>query len=269
MRSLKARLRYFRKFYPYDKCSIGMKIKAITRVVILKLFNKFLYPDISLVNYIKDLKGLKTDKEFLAYYYASKKDFDELWASKPRKTQKQVEDFYCEHDKDVWRQVFLSKYDRHKRNNVLRVFSLISSYSKNPNIKILDYGCGGGGFSHYLYKKGYRNITLADIESSTLQFVQTVFGEKFNYIKIDNPRPLKEGYDIILLISVLAHIVNPFDIIKHVLNHLKSGGLLVLDYEKGIERTHLAVAARQRKKVMDYIYKKCRCIKRDEVFIKL
>jgi 2-polyprenyl-3-methyl-5-hydroxy-6-metoxy-1,4-benzoquinol methylase len=102
-----------------------------------------------------------------------------------------------------------------------RTNSIISCYSKTPNLKILDYGCGCGIYGHYLYKKGYRDITLADIESSTFQFVQKAFGENFKYIKIDNPNPLNEIYDVILLIDCLAHAFNPFEIIKHVFNHLK------------------------------------------------
>jgi len=259
----------FQKFYPYDSPIATAKARTILRIMLLKFFNRILYPNISLVKYMKDLKCLKNDQEFLKHYYTSKKGFKELWLSKPRKTKDQVESFYREHDKDVWRQVYLSKYDRSKKNRILRVTDVIRDYSRNPNIKILDYGCGCGHFSHYLYKKGYRNITLADIESSSLRFAKTVFGRMFKYIKINNPRPLKETYDAILLLDVLGHVFYPFDVAKHVLDHLKKGGILVLNYEREAGLMHLHRAIKQREKVMNYIYKKCRCLKREEVFIKI
>lgn len=261
----------FEKFYPYEQCSLLMKIQTIARAVILKLFvfDNWLYPDISLVGYLKKLKGLKGNKEFLVKYKESQKDFEELWGAKPRTTKTEVESFYNEHDKDVWRQVYLSKYDRTKKNYVLWVYKLVNSLFKDRNVKILDYGCGCGNFGHYFYKKGYKDITLADIKSGTFQFIKDAFGPTFKYIEIDSDAPLKEIYDVILFIDAQAHAFNPFEITKHIIEHLNKGGLLVVNYEGGPFRTHLARAAEQRDKTIAYMYEKCHCLKKEVVFIKL
>ncbi len=268
MNFLKTKINHFKKFYPYDSCPLRLKALAIFRAMLIKLFPRFFYPNISLLEYMKDLYGLESDHDFLVGYHKSSIGFDELWNSKPRDTRETVESFYREQEADVWRQVYLSEYDREKKNYVLRVCNLIHHLFKDKNVKILDYGCGCGVFSHYLYKKGYNNITLADIKSRTLDFARKAFGSKFKYIEINSDTPLKESYDIILIIDVLAHVFNPFDVTRHILDHLNTGGLLIIFFEKGIHHTHLEKSVNEREKTMNYIYGKCECLKKDEVFIK-
>ena len=265
--SIKRRLK---KFYPYEHCSLWLKIKVISVATIIKTFNRLVFPGVSLLNYMKKIYGIKNNKEFLSGYHKFKDGFDDkLWESRPRETKEAIESFYNEQENDVWRQVYLSEYDRDKKNYVLRICDLIHHFSKGKNVKIIDYGCGCGVFSQYLYKKGYKNITLADIKSGTLEFAKKAFGSNFKYIEINSGAPLKENYDIILLIDVLAHAFNPFEVTRHVINHLNKDGLLVMNYEEGIFRTHLKRAAEQKDKTMDYIYSKCRCLKENEVFIKI
>ena len=265
---LKSRINHFKKFYPYKDCSLWFKIRAILRAALIKFFNRFFYPDVSLLSYMKKLYALKNNREFLTGYYDSRNGYWELWESKSRHTKEAIEEFYNEQEHDVWRQVYLSEYDREKKNHVLRVYDLIHHFFKDKNIKIIDYGCGCGAYGHYLYKKGYKNITLADIESGTFEFTKKAFGSNFKYIEINSDMSLEENYDIIMLIDCLAHAFNPFEVIKHVIDHLKKGGFLVVFFEKGIQGTHLASASNQREKVMNYIYSKCRCLKEDEIFVK-
>ena len=259
----------FRRFYPYDDSSVFVKARTIAQVLLIKALDKYAYPDISLVNYLKKENGLKNDNQFLEKYKESKNGFEELWSSKERSAQKQIESFYSEHDKDVWRQAYLSKFDRHKKKYILMVYNVLCDYSKNPQIKILDYGCGCGNYSNYFYKKGYRNINLADIKASTFDFMKRTFGSKFKYINIDKAEPLSDNYDIVLMIDCLAHAYNPYDSVKHVIEHVKVGGLIIVYYEKGVKETHLARAYEQREKTMDYIKSKCKCLKYEEVYIKL
>jgi 2-polyprenyl-3-methyl-5-hydroxy-6-metoxy-1,4-benzoquinol methylase len=269
MNLLQSRINHFKKFYPYEKCSLRLKISAVFRAGIIKILNRFVYPRVSLLNEMKKIYGIKNNKEFLAGYRKMKEGFDdELWESKPRNTKEEIEGFYNEQENDIWRQIYLSEYDRDKKNYVLRVYGLISHFYKNKNTKIIDYGCGCGIFGNYLYEKGYKDITLADIKSKTLKFIQKAFGSKFKYTEINNGAPLKENYDIILLIDVLAHAFNPLETIRHIIDRLNGGGLLVMNYEKGVFRTHLKRAAEQREKTMNYIYDRCNCLKEDEIFVK-
>ncbi|MDD5110184.1 MAG: methyltransferase domain-containing protein [Patescibacteria group bacterium] len=256
------------RFYPSDQSSAVGKVRTMAQIVIIKFFHPFAYPGMNLVPYQKKLKGLKSNRAFVDRYIESKKDFEQLWKAKPRETQAQVESFYHEHDKDVWRQVYLSRYSRHKKKYVLMVTNAVRDFSRDPNLKILDYGCGCGIYGHYLSRRGYRDITFADIPCSTFDFVQAAFGSAFKYITLNQPAPLKETYDVILMIDCLTHAFHPLEATRHVLAHLRPGGLLVIYYEKGVEMTHLARAVEQRAPTMRMIAEQCRCLKDEEVYVK-
>jgi len=259
----------FKRFYPYDNSSIFAKIRTIIQCILIKVLDKYAYSKISLVSYLKKENKFKTDNQFLEKYNESKNGFEELWNSKERLTQEQIESFYSEHDKDVWRQVYLSKFSRHRKKCVLMAYNVLRDYSKDSQVKILDYGCGCGNYSNYFYKKGYKNICLADIRSSTFDFMKKTFGSKFKYISIDGAEPLSDNYDVVLMLDCLAHAYNPYNSVKHVIDHIETGGLIIMYYEKGVDNTHLARAHEQREKTMDYIKSKCKCLKDEEVYIKL
>lgn len=265
---MKKILNKIQMFYPCDECSLSVKLKTAYRVVMVKLLGKYAYPKISLVPYIKKDKSLRSELEFLVRYYVSRIGFEELWAQKPRQSKEEVESFYSEHDKDVWRQIFLSKYDNHKKKFVLMVSEAVQLYSKDPKIKILDYGCGCGIYAHYLKSLGYQDITLADITSSTFQFVKKAFNNDFKYISLDKEKPLAEVYDVILAVDCLAHAFNPYEDFKHLSEHLKPGGLLVIYYETKRGLTHLDRAIEQKDMTFDYINKNYKCLKTEQVYIK-
>jgi 2-polyprenyl-3-methyl-5-hydroxy-6-metoxy-1,4-benzoquinol methylase len=258
----------FQRYYPGDKSSLIAKLKVVIEFILIKFFNRFAYPNISLLKYMQEIEDVENKREFLIRYFASKNDWRRMWESQPRETKEQIESFYNEHDKDVWRQVYLSHYGKAKRRYILMVTDIIANYSKNPQTKILDYGCGCGVYGNYLYQKGYRDIILADIKSGTFDFAQMAFDQELKFLKLDRPEPLTDNYDVVLLIDCLAHAFNPYDALRHVLDHLKPGGLLIVYYEHGVEFTHLATASLERQKTMDFIYENCRCLKKDEVFIK-
>lgn len=265
---MKKLLKKIQIFYPYDKVPFVIKLKTATRIIWIKLLGKRAFSKISIVPHMKRLKKIISDFEFVIRYAVSQVDFEKIWYSQPRDTQTAVELFYSEHDKDIWRQVYLSKYDNHKKKFVLMVADAIKMHSKNPNIKILDYGCGCGIYSNYLNLLGYNNITLADISASTFKFCKDVYKDKFKYITIDKPEPLTENYDIILMIDCLAHAYHPYESFLHVSSHLKTGGLLIIYYETKPGTTHLPRALEQREKTMQYIDEHYTCLKKEQIFIK-
>ena len=83
-------------------------------------------------------------------------------------------------------------------------------------------------------------------------FIWFTIDSDIPYIDINNPTPLTENYDVILMIDCLAHAYNPYQAVEHIFEHLNKGALIVMYYENGIEGTHLARASEQREKTMQY-----------------
>src|SRR3990167_6161562 len=65
--------------------------------------------------------------------------------------------------------------------------------------------------------------------------------------------PLKEKFDIITIKQVLEHVPNPLAVIKHLADHLESGGLIFLDYINHPGEENLSASSRQRGQVLKYL----------------
>jgi 2-polyprenyl-3-methyl-5-hydroxy-6-metoxy-1,4-benzoquinol methylase len=70
--------------------------------------------------------------------------------------------------------------------------------------KVLDYGCGGGGFLHYARSKGY------DVQGFD------EYSQEFN-----DPRTIEAQYDFVLSQDVIEHVLDPWE-------HLRTLGRLTL-----------------------------------------
>lgn len=98
-------------------------------------------------------------------------------------------------------------------NNINIQLNAINSieYFKDKNLKYLDYACGTGLFTNFLKNQGY-NIIGYD-----------------KYVKGNNVlndiNNLK--FDIIYLNNFIEHLINPFEQIKDILNHLNDSGYLI------------------------------------------
>src|SRR3989338_5748530 len=89
---------------------------------------------------------------------------EELWNSRSRNDQASIEHFYQEHDMDIWRQAYYSKYDYGCKKKMVQTYHILKS-SVKKNEPILDFGCGSGVFFHYPFSKGFKAVDAADIPS--------------------------------------------------------------------------------------------------------
>ena len=149
--------------YPY--ASLGEKPRLI-QYLWLFACPRIAFPSMSIVPVVKRAYKLMSDEEFRVRYYASRIGFVELWNERPRSTQTDVEHFYREHDKDIWRQAYLSRGAYNYKKKILRTYHIICREHLPPDAPILDYGGGAGVLVHYLSKKGFRAVDIADIVSS-------------------------------------------------------------------------------------------------------
>jgi len=92
----------------------------------------------------------------------------------------------------------------------LRYYSkLIESFiPKDKNIKILELGCGFGGFIYALKSYGYENILGVDIIPECCGFVSKKFNVKVicsDILDYFSKEGIKEKYDVIAAFDVIEH----------------------------------------------------------------
>jgi len=139
---------------------------------------------------------------------------------------------------------FIKSWQRYE--NIAILFSSIWKYAKSQylnfhpflryipiNAHILEYGCGIAPITEGLIKYcPYKNLkfTIADIKQINFLYARWKFHLKnyINFVTIDpailDNLPKNEKYDVILCLTVIEHLPNPFEIIKVLYNHLKRGG---------------------------------------------
>ncbi len=263
--------------YPYGSLTpkggpFGAGKLRLLQYVLLFACPRYFFQKMSIVPLVKRAYKLSGDKEFLVRYYVSREGFTELWNTRPRKTQADVESFYAEHDKDIWRQAFLSRGEYNYKKKILRVYHLIAAEGLSSNDPILDYGGGAGVLVHYLASKGYRAVDIADIPSQTLDFVRAQMSSQLRHvIAVDGTEDFGVNrYAVITTLDCLEHTFEPLIIIKKLLTALRPGGLLVINFpqETDFSNAHIPEAQAQRDAVFAFINQQCTVITSELVYRK-
>lgn len=98
---------------------------------------------------------------------------------------------------------------------------------EDKNAKILDFGCGNGGFVYWLQQVGYQNAEGIDMSEEQIEFAQKL-GIKNIYCAKDINATDK--YNVIFMKDVLEHFTKDeiLVLLEKVYKALKIGGLLVI-----------------------------------------
>ena len=111
-----------------------------------------------------------------------------------------------------YRKEYVKLYDpnffRNKNNHYAKIYEKINKFTKNKNV--LEIGAGGGYLYHYLKKnvKKYEAVELSNLQRNYLK-------KKFKiktYSEIDHAPT--NSYDIVIIISVLEHVLDPIHFLK-------------------------------------------------------
>lgn len=215
----------------------------------------------SIVPVVMRAYRLESRNEFLVRYFASRIGFEDQWASRTRDTPESIASFYLEHDKDIWRQAYLSDRKFSYKKKILKIWHLIRAEKITAESPILDYGCGAGVLAHYLARKGFTAVDAADIPSKTIEFVgRHMSGMLRNVVILDAEwtLPAKE-YAVIACFDVLEHTPSPLTIVKNFLRSLRTGGLLILNFPKETDFScaHLESAQKERDAVFALLRETC------------
>jgi 2-polyprenyl-3-methyl-5-hydroxy-6-metoxy-1,4-benzoquinol methylase len=114
---------------------------------------------------------------------------------------------------------------------------MMKEYLTNPEMKILDVGCGTGRHSINLATKGYKNITGIDLSPSLIRAAEKVAGEK--NVRIDfrvcdaRELPFENEFDAAICLcegafGLLENDDENYKVLKAVHQSLKKRGIFIL-----------------------------------------
>lgn len=94
-----------------------------------------------------------------------------------------------------------------------------------PKGKVLDIGCGDGDYSKRLKDLGFE-VIACDMDKERFQHGKEI---EFRYCDITKELPFPDGcFDYILLMEVVEHLRNPYEVIPEISRIIKKGGMLIL-----------------------------------------
>ncbi len=110
-----------------------------------------------------------------------------------------------------------------KRNYLLE--RILSIFDKEKRGKVLDIGCGDGDYAYNLHKMGF-DVLAGDMDVERFRYHNQI---KFQKCNITEKLPFEDNsFDYILLVEVIEHLKNPYDVIRELRRILRPGGGLIL-----------------------------------------
>lgn len=106
----------------------------------------------------------------------------------------------------------------------LRLLDTVSGGEK----RLLDVGCGGGFFLKAVEERGWRGqgVEVSDVAA---RYARDVVGVDVRRGRLENTRFPLESFDVVVLLDVLEHLVDPLQALKDCRSYLKAQGLLILN----------------------------------------
>ncbi len=156
----------------------------------------------------------------------------EEWRSTERKSEVAVDAFYHETEHFIYD---LSHFNYASMYMGWRgaVYNLCQQVSDAlPAFEVLDYGGGIGTSLLELSDLPGVHMTYADLPGKTYDYANWRFqqrGLNVRSIALGDDDPLSGRlFDVIVCMEVIEHLVEPEQVVKYLIDHLKPGGLLIL-----------------------------------------
>jgi len=184
-------------------------------------------------------------------YTLGRMDAATLWERKPRTAEADYRSFYAETDYFVLRQMYY-----HRNDCYHRIGATLRRAGRRGDF--CEYGCGVAPVAAWLRRRfpGWR-YTLVDLPTPTLEFARWRLRDcpdvEFKTPGLGADLPLDRAYDVITCLDVLEHVVNPLQVVRHLVEHLKPGGVLFVNFVDDAGGENLAESAAQRADTLAYL----------------
>jgi len=105
--------------------------------------------------------------------------------------------------------------------------SSVMTLRKIPNGKLLDVGCGNGGFLSKMRELGW-NVVGIEPDGQAVKVARETFGLDVHEGTVEEIGFPKDTFDAITMNHVIEHVLNPISTLKECYRVLKPGGKLVI-----------------------------------------
>ena len=152
-------------------------------------------------------------------------------------------------DRNFDKEYFSPRYKKYDKKEFIKTYRslvawirFIERYFPVRNIaekKVLEVGCGLGGFAKILEEKGC-NVSASDISAFMIENAKKLNPNvKFSVVNIelDAEKYKDNEYDIIFAFEVMEHLVNPQKALQNLKRKLKKNGLLIFTTPYRTKRT--------------------------------
>src|SRR5882762_1114388 len=195
-------------------------------------------------------RGMTID-EFWVRYTNGREEAKKLWGARPRLGEADYRAFYAETDYFVLRQMHYHRHDAY--------YAVATAMRRagQPGA-FCEYGCGVAPLTAFLRPRfpDWR-YTLVDLPTPTLEFARWRFrahaNVEFKEPGLGSDLPLSAAYDVITCLDVLEHVVNPLHVARHLVEHLKPGGTLFVNFADDAGEENLVEASAQRSQTIAYL----------------
>jgi SAM-dependent methyltransferase len=112
-----------------------------------------------------------------------------------------------------------------KKKTNYELLKIREVFSGEEKGRVLDLGCGGGGYSRMLKDSGF-SVTSCDLNSDDFPYK-----DEIEFKELDFSQALAFGdavFDYVLCLEVIEHLEAPFSFIREINRILKPGGILII-----------------------------------------